>query len=271
MKKNVIELEVFKNFLFSEGKRPNTVEDYSRHIYNFHQWLITECSSMQEITHYDIQQYINFLAINGNRAPTITTKYSAIVAYMKFIRKEELLPHIKRPEVKHIRNISPKSLSKKQRNQLLREIEKSQNFRNIAIVYTMLYTGVRVFELVALNREDIETKEQSGFVIIRDSKGGISRKIPLPVESRYHLQNYLQQRTDLESPLFLSNFKKRLSKRSAQRIFEKYGIGAHTLRHTYGRELVASGIDIATVAELMGHNDVNTTKRYAVPSLSDLE
>ena len=35
------------------------------------------------------------------------------------------------------------------------------------------------------------------------------------------------------------------------------------LRHTYGRELVASGIDLATVADLMGHNDVNTTKRYA--------
>nr|WP_153599919.1 tyrosine-type recombinase/integrase [Bacillus thuringiensis] len=271
VKKSDIELEVFKNFLFEEGKRPNTVEDYSRHIRNFHQWLITEGSSIHEITRYDIQQYINSLSINGNQATTITPKYSAIVAYVKFIRKEELLTHIKRPEVRHIRNISPKSLSKKQRNQLLREIEKSQNLRNIAIVYTMLYTGVRVFELVALNREDIEMKERSGFVIIRDGKGGISRKIPLPAESRYHLQNYLQQRTDLEAPLFLSNFKKRLSKRSAQRIFEQYGIGAHMLRHTYGRELVASGIDIATVAELMGHNDVNTTKRYAAPSMSDLE
>ena len=78
------------------------------------------------------------------------------------------------------------------------------------------------------------------------------------------------KRTDLEVPLFLSNFRKRLSKRSAQRIFEQYGIGAHMLRHTYGRELVASGIDLATVADLMGHNDVNTTKRYA-PSMSDLE
>ena len=181
---------------------------------------------------------------------------------MKFVGKEELLNHINRPEVRHIRNISPKSLSKKQRNRLLREVEKSQNLRNIAIVYTMLYTGVRVFELVGLNRDDVEMKEQSGFIIIRDGKGGISRKIPLPAESRYHLQNYLQKRTDLEVPLFLSNFRKRLSKRSAQRIFEQYGIGAHMLRHTYGRELVASGIDLATVADLMGHNDVNTTKRY---------
>ena len=111
---------------------------------------------------------------------------------MKFVGKEELLNHINRPEVRHIRNISPKSLSKKQRNRLLREVEKSQNLRNIAIVYTMLYTGVRVFELVGLNRDDVEMKEQSGFIIIRDGKGGISRKIPLPAESRYHLQNYLQ-------------------------------------------------------------------------------
>lgn len=43
------------------------------------------------------------------------------------------------------------------------------------------------------------------------------------------------------------------------------------LRHTYGRELVASGISIALVAELMGHNDVNTAKHYAAPSMIDLE
>ncbi|MDM8365479.1 tyrosine-type recombinase/integrase [Bacillus thuringiensis] len=271
MKKSDIELGEFEKFLFEQGKRPNTVHDYSRHICNFHRWLVTEGSSIHDITRYDIQQYINFLSIQGNQATTITPKYSAIVAYMKFVGKEELLNHINRPEVRHIRNISPKSLSKKQRNRLLREVEKSQNLRNIAIVYTMLYTGVRVFELVGLNRDDVEMKERSGFIIIRDGKGGISRKIPLPAESRYHLQNYLQKRTDLEVPLFLSNFRKRLSKQSAQRIFEQYGIGAHMLRHTYGRELVASGIDLATVADLMGHNDVNTTKRYAAPSMSDLE
>ncbi|MGR5965093.1 site-specific integrase [Bacillus cereus] len=127
VKKSDIELEGFKNFLFEEGKRPNTVEDYSRHVRNFHQWLVTEGSSIYEITRYDIQQYINSLSTNGNQATTITPKYSAIVAYVKFIRKEELLTHIKRPEVRHIRNISPKSLSKKTKKSIVegnREVSK---------------------------------------------------------------------------------------------------------------------------------------------------
>ncbi|MMZ58464.1 Tyrosine recombinase XerC [compost metagenome] len=62
-----------------------------------------------------------------------------------------------------------------------------------------------------------------------------------------------------------------MSIRAVQRVFEKLGIHAHMLRHTYGRELVSSGVDIATVAELMGHSDVNVTRRYAAPSMKDLE
>jgi integrase/recombinase XerD len=85
------------------------------------------------------------------------------------------------------------------------------------------------------------------------------------------LRRYLETREDDDPALFLSNFKKRMSKRSIQRIFEKLGIHAHMLRHTYGRELVSSGVDIATVAELMGHSDVNVTRRYAAPSMKDLE
>lgn len=271
MKKSDIELEGFGTYLLEQGKREITVEDYKRHIQNFHSWLVHENSSLQDLTRYDIQQYIYFLSGCGNQATTITPKFSAIVSYAHFIDREDLLHDIKRPEVRHIRHISPKSLSRNQRNQLLRKVEQSENLRNIAIIYLTLYTGVRIFELVALNREDIEMRERSGFLTVQDGKGGISRKIPLPVESRYHLQRYLQRRTDSQSALFLSNYGKRLSKRSAQRVFENYGIHAHMLRHTYGRELVASGIDIATVAELMGHNDVNTTKRYAAPSMTDLE
>lgn len=156
VKKSDVELDGFKNYLFEKGKREKTIEDYIRHIKNFHKWLQSEGSDLEQLTRYDIQQYIKHLQDRGNKA-------------------------------------------------------------------------------------------------------------------RYQLRRYLKIREDDNPALFLSNFKKRISVRAVQRIFEKLGFHPHMLRHTYGRELVSSGVDIATVAELMGHSDVNVTRRYAAPSMKDLE
>ncbi|ANS51799.1 hypothetical protein BM86_18380 [Bacillus thuringiensis] len=60
MKKSDIELEGFGTYLLEQGKREITVEDYKRHIQNFHSWLVHENSSLQDLTRYDIQQYIYF-------------------------------------------------------------------------------------------------------------------------------------------------------------------------------------------------------------------
>jgi integrase/recombinase XerD len=138
--------------------------------------------------------------------------------------KSYLVENIQRPEVRHTRHISPKSLPRSDRNRLFRELERSGNLRSIAIVYFSLYTGLRVSELAGLNKDDIHMGERSGNVIIRDGKGGITRTVPQPSEARYHLRHYLETREDEDPALFLSNLKKRMSKRSIQRIFEKLGI-----------------------------------------------
>jgi integrase/recombinase XerD len=62
-----------------------------------------------------------------------------------------------------------------------------------------------------------------------------------------------------------------ISERSVQHMLSNYGIHPHMLRHTYARELVADKVDIATVAELMGHSDINVTRRYAKPNEHELE
>ncbi|MCS0824830.1 tyrosine-type recombinase/integrase [Cytobacillus firmus] len=271
MKKSDVELVRFKNYLFEKGKREKTIEDYIRHINNLHKWLQSEGSDLEQLTRYDVQQYIKHLQDKGNKATTLNPKFSAIVAYARYLGQSHLVENIQRPGIRHTRNISPKSLPRSERNRMFRELERSGNLRSIAIAYLLLYTGLRVSELTALNREDVHMGERSGNVVVRDGKGGIARNVPLPSEARYHLRRYLEIRKDDDPALFLSNFKKRISVRAVQRIFEKLGFHAHMLRHTYGRELVSSGVDIATVAELMGHSDVNVTRRYAAPSMKDLE
>jgi integrase/recombinase XerD len=183
MKKSDIELNRFQTYLREKGNREKTIEDYVRHVTNFQKWLLTEGSSLEQVTRYDIQHYIKHLQNKGNKAATLNPKYSAIVAYARFMGQPYLVENIQRPEFRHTRHISPKSLPRSDRNRLFRELERSGNLRSIAIVYFSLYTGLRISELAGLNQDDIHMGERSGNVIIRDGKGGITRTVPLPSEA----------------------------------------------------------------------------------------
>jgi integrase/recombinase XerD len=247
------------------------VHDYVRHLRNFALWLTAEGGDLRQLTRYDIQQYMRYLQQRGNQPTTLVPKWSAIVAYVRFRQMPQLIERIPRPRVRSIRHLAPKSLTRNERNRVLRELERKGNQRNVAMAYVLLYTGLRVSELVALDRAHVEIKPRSGQVKVVDGKGGISRTVPLPAEARYQVQRYLDERTDTHPALFLSTWQQRISIRAVQRVFKMVGTHPHQFRHTYGRALVASGIDLATVAELMGHSDVNMTRRYAAPSPHEME
>lgn len=205
MKKSDIELDRFQTYLREKGNREKTIEDYVRHVTNFQKWLRSEGSSLGQVTRYDIQHYIKHLQNKGNKAATLNPKYSAMVAYARFMGQPYLIENIQRPELRHTRHISPKSLPRSDRNRLFRELERPGNLRSIAIVYFSLYTGLRVSELAGLNQDDIHMGERSGNVITRDGKEGTARTVPLPSEARYHLRRYLETREDDDPALFLSN------------------------------------------------------------------
>ncbi|MFC7440460.1 tyrosine-type recombinase/integrase [Laceyella putida] len=264
-------IERFCQDQIAKGKRKQTIDKYMRIINEFVQWINQNEGSLRQLTSVDLQQFIYHLEQKGNCAATIENKFAALSVFVKFLGFQEILRHIWRPETRKIHHIAPKFLERNERNRLLREVERSANLRNIAIVYLLLYTGLRVSELVALNQEDITVTEQSGSVKVRKGQRNVARQVPLPPEARSALYAYLRTREDDDPALFLSNYKKRITIRSVQRVLEKYGVCPHQLRHTYCRELVCSGVDIATVAALVGLSDINLTRRYSKPSEQELE
>jgi integrase/recombinase XerD len=211
------------------------------------------------------------LETKGNSASTINNRYAAISRFAKYMNHTDILEGIRIPEVHKAKSIAPKSLERNERNQLLREIERKGNTRDIAIVSTLLRTGLRVSELVNLNRSDVIIGDRSGSLTVRNGKGNVSRKIPLSAETRLYLTRYIQTREDKNEALFLSNFNKQISVRTVQHLLGKFGVHPHELRHTFAKELVSKGIDISTVADLCGHSDINVTRRYSKPTERDLE
>jgi len=264
-------IEGFVRDLQAKGNSPSTVKTYTRIIGEFASWLKGNGADLNRLTRVDVQQYIHYLEEKENSASTIENKFAALSVLAHYLGVTDVLQHIRRPEVRKLRHVAPKSLDRNERNRLLREVERTRKPRDIAIVYLLLYTGIRVSELVSLNREDVVISQRKGSVTVRKGKGNISRTIPLPPQARLQLFLYLQTRTDDHPALFLSNYQRRISVRSVQRVLEKFGVHPHQLRHTYCRELVGAGVDIATVAELAGHADINVTRRYAKPSPKELE
>ena len=159
-------------------------------------------------------------------------------------------------------------LSKKER-----EFHEKNNVRDLAMMQLMLGTGIRVSECVGLNLSDLDFNN-NGIRIHR--KGGKNVTIYFSDEVESGLRAYLEERklkipaSGHEEALFLSMQNKRISVRSVEKMVKKYAshvtplkhITPHKLRSSYGTNLYQETGDIYLVADVLGHSDVNTTKKH---------
>jgi site-specific recombinase XerD len=150
--------------------------------------------------------------------------------------------------------------------------------RDRAILEVLFSTGLRVSELVSLNREQVNI-DAGEFGVV--GKGGKARVVFLSRNAKDRLTKYLNQRDDPNRPLFirysgprpkegLTNEKLRLSVRSIERMIDKYRkkagilfrIGPHCIRHSYATDLLSHGADLRSVQEMLGHKNISTTQIY---------
>ena len=146
--------------------------------------------------------------------------------------------------------------------------------RDIALFTAYLGTGCRVSELVNLNICDVDF-ESSSFIITR--KGGDRQEIFMPVQVENEMLKYVEERlksdeTKDTDPLFISRNNKRILPQTVEKNLKNYCIAAgisapekmhpHALRRTFACNLIADGVDIKMVAELMGHKNIEVTHRY---------
>ena len=168
-------------------------------------------------------------------------------------------------------------LDEVEKGEALTEKQKSYHektkLRDLALLTLMLGTGIRVSECVGLDIDDVDFKN-GGIRIHR--KGGKEVTVYFGSEVEDALNDYLEERKMIiaeeghESALFLSLQRKRLAVRSVENLVKKYArivtplkkITPHKLRSTYGTNLYKETNDIYLVADVLGHADVNTTKKH---------
>lgn len=253
-------------------------------------------SLLDEIKLMDLEEYMEYLKCYStekredlmNTERGIMRKVSTVKSfYNYFYRTERIqnnpasllqLPKIHEKEIIRLDvDEVARFLDEVEDGECLTEKQKAYHaktkLRDLAMMTLLLGTGLRVSECVGLNINDVDFRN-GGLRIHR--KGGKEVIVYFGAEVEYALQDYLREREHIvpeegsEEALFLSMQRKRINVRSVEKMVKKYAqlvtplkkITPHKLRSTYGTNLYRETGDIYLVADVLGHSDVNTTKKH---------
>ena len=250
---------------------------------------------LDELKPMDIEEYLMYLKYyvkdgmeHSNDEQSLKRKLSSLKSFYNYYYRNELITQnpasiVKMPKL-HEKNIV--RLDVDEVAILLDEVESGEKLtkrqqayhektkvRDLAILTLMLGTGIRVSECVGLDMDDVDFKN-NGIKIHR--KGGKEVIVYFGEEVCEALLNYMEERENITpveghaNALFLSMQNKRISVRSVENLVKKYSklvtnlknITPHKLRSTYGTNLYRETGDIYLVADVLGHKDVNTTKKH---------
>ncbi len=222
-----------------------------------------------------IREYlINYQKINNCSNVTLDTVRRILSSFYKWLEEED---YILKSPMKRIHRIKTPVVIKpalsEEQIEVIRE-SASENKRNLVIIDLLLSSGIRVSELVRLNRSSINLQSRTCVVF---GKGAKQRETYFDVRTKIELENYLKSRKDKNKALFVScrrNNKSgmytRLAINSIEKIIRDIGIKAdienvhpHRFRRTLATRAIDKGMPIEQVQVLLGHAKIDTTLRYA--------
>ncbi len=271
----------FKAELIRQNLSENTVKNYVRAVQDFYLFL-TEAVGEEippgKITEIDLREYKSYLLNQKKQSPsTINSKLAGLIKYGDFLMAQGVLNSNPAKAVDRVKvqngQMAPRTLAQNDLYRLRRTFHKGENPRDILIFELSYNTGVRVSELCNIELDDIEMSERKGTVVIREGRGLKYRTIPLNSHARNAITAYIEVRPLTVNKKLLQGQRGPLRREAVFKIVRKYAdlagikdVSPHTLRHQFCKDLLDSGVDIVTVANLAGHRDINTTAIYTQPS-----
>ena len=230
---------------------------------------------IEQVTHVDVRLFLARLKEKNFSKRSVARKMACLRSFFKFLYREG---HIK---ANPAASLSTPKIDKKlplfmNASDVVKLLESpdasdDMGLRDRAILETLYSTGIRVSELVGLNKEDVDFI--SGVLKVY-GKGKKERLVPVGDKALRAIRAYFEKigvtEINERKPVFLNKSRRRVSDRAVRRIVEKYirktslnkNISPHSLRHSFATHMLDGGADLRSVQELLGHANLSTTQIY---------
>lgn len=266
------------------GRSAKTAENYRLYLERFVEF--TGDTKVDKITTEMIRKYrlwLNRYKNNNDDELAIITQGYHLIAlrgFLNYLSKRDIASLS--PEKIELPKVARKQVTFLHYDEVTRMLEgipldSEKGLRDRAIIELLFSSGLRVSELVNLNRDHVNTKRREFMV---RGKGQKDRPVFIGESAALRVEDYLTARLDNLPPLFLSYSRnnvagtsgdyRRLTTRSIQRIINKYArlagitkhVSPHTMRHSFATDLLMNGADLRSVQSMLGHSNISTTQVY---------
>ncbi len=277
-------LDFIEHLEVEGGRMPRTAENYEFYLNRFVEF--TDDIPVDKITLEIVRRYrlwLNRLTTDrGEELSMITQSYHLIAlrGFLKYLSRRDI-PSLS-PEKIELPKTHRKQVTFLHYDEVIRLLEQinvseEAGLRDRAILELLFSSGLRVSELVNLNRDHINTQRREFMV---RGKGQKDRPVFISKAAADWVEQYLALRHDSLAPLFISYSKnatpntsgdfRRLTARSIQRMVSQYArlagitkhVSPHTLRHSFATDLLMNGADLRSVQSMLGHSNISTTQIY---------
>lgn len=293
-------LQDLVRYLRRQDRSEATIKHYHHDLRQFARWFEQTNGrqpTLKTITSIDVREYRSYMQnTKGYKPATINRRLQALRVLCRWAVG---VGHIATDPTTGIKGVGqqqlgPKALDRTEIHRIIQALEERLQWvlstkgplsrrairakRDMAIVVLLLHTGLRISELVGLKLSDVEMSERKGSLNVI-GKGNKQREVPLNLDARKALRQWLKVRPDVKSEaLFIGRGSVPLSVRGVQKVVADVAKRArveelrpHILRHTFAtRYLEANPGDLVGLATILGHESLETLRIYTVPNRAKL-
>jgi site-specific recombinase XerD len=273
-------LDEFLDALALEGRSRHSVRAYRR---DLEALLAAIPHRLDQVHPADLREHFRAQQQAGRSPSSINRAIAAARSFFNFLVDNRVLDTSPAISLRSIRlgpSLAPKHLTVEEVDRLLAQprADTPTGVRDLALLAFLYNTGLRVGELCALNRADVQLPPDGWGQVQLVGKGRRLRWVPLNSHARRTLEDYLGKRQDDNPALFLNRSGQRFSVRGVALLVNRYlrriGVtdrsGPHLLRHTFATHALRARPNLRAVQELLGHSSVTTTQRYTHMDADDL-
>lgn len=267
-------LKLFLDAKKIEGCSDRTIEYYRKTVEHL---ISTVSTPVRKITTEEMREYLaNYQKINNCSNVTVDNIRRNISSFFSWLEEED---YILKSPMKRIHKIKTKTVVKSViSDEIIEKLrDHCEEIRDLAMVDLLYSTGMRVGELVRLNRDDINLENRECIVY---GKGDKERRVYFDAKAKVHLKEYLDSRTDDNPALFvtLNSPHKRLKISGVEIRIRELGrsvsaerIHPHKFRRTMATRAIDKGMPIEQVQKILGHSQIDTTMQYAMVNQTNVK